>query len=259
MIVEEYVNKLMEKEKRFDGRKLDEFRKIEIEYGISSKAAEGSARVKIGDTEVVAGIKMDVSEPYPDQPEKGTLMANVELLPLSSPDFETGPPNIHSIELARSVIDRGLRESDALDLKKLCIKVGEKMWVILIDVYSVNDAGNLADAMGLAALAALKDAKYPNYDEKKDKISYDEKTSKKLILKELPIPITVLKINGKFVVDPLLDEESSADARLTVTTTEDGRICAMQKGGDEALSPSDILKMVDISLKKSKELRKLLK
>ncbi len=258
MITKQHIYNLIDKDKRLDGRKLDEFRKVEIEYGVSSKAAEGSAKIRLGDTEVIAGIKMEAGPTYPDQPDKGTLMANVELLPLSSPEFESGPPNAESIELARSVIDRGIRESDALDLKKLCIKKGEKMWIVLIDAYSLNDCGNLADAFGLASLAALKDAKYPKYDEKGGKVVY-EKTSKKLQLNELPIPITVVKIKNKFIVDPTLDEEEAMDARLTVTTTEDGRVCAMQKGGDSALSPEDIEKVIDISIKKGKELRKLLK
>lgn len=258
MITKQHIYDLIDKGLRLDGRKLDEFRKIEIEYSISAKAAEGSARVKIGDTEAIAGVKMEVGNTYPDQPEKGTLMAGVELLPLSSPDFESGPPSTESIELARSVIDRGIRESDALDFKKLCIKKGEKMWIVIVDAYSFNDEGNLADAFGLAALAALKDTKYPKYDEKEEKVIY-EKTSKKLILKELPITITVIKIRNKFLVDPTLDEEKAMDARLTVATTEDGRICAMQKGGDGALSPEDIEKMIEISVKKGKELRKLIK
>ena len=42
---------------RFDGRKLDEFRDIEISYDLSNKA-EGSARVKLGKTDVIAGIKL---------------------------------------------------------------------------------------------------------------------------------------------------------------------------------------------------------
>jgi exosome complex component RRP42 len=259
MIIKQHVQDLLLKDARLDGRKLDEFRKIEIEYGVSSKSAEGSSRVKIGDTEVVAGIKMAVDPTYPDQPDKGTIMANVELLPLSSPDFDAGPPSLHSIEMARSVVDRGIRESDALDFKKLCIKKGEKMWTVMIDVYSMNDDGNLADAMGLAALAALKDAKYPEYDEKEERVNYDKKTNKALVVKELPIPITIVKIKDKFLLDPSTDEEAAADARLTVTTTADGRVCAMQKGGDFGLSQEDIDKMVDISVKKGKELRKLIK
>ena len=258
MIIKQHVEELLKKNKRLDGRGLEDFRKVTVEYGVSKKSAEGSAKVTIGETEVIVGIKMEIGTPYPDQPEKGTLMAGVELLPLSSPRFESGPPSIKSIELARTVIDRGIRESDALDLKKLCIKKGEKMWMVVIDAYSINDNGNLADALGLAALAALKDAKFPEYDEKNDKIDYEKKT-KKLVLKELPVPVTVLKIGDKLLVDPVSDEEESIDARLTVATTEDGKVCAIQKGGDVALKSEDIEKMVDISIKKGKELRKLIK
>ncbi len=258
MIIKQHVEELLKKSKRLDGRGLEDFRNVTVEYGVSSKSAEGSAKVTIGETEVIVGIKMEIGTPYPDQPEKGTLMAGVELLPLSSPRFESGPPSIKSIELARTVIDRGIRESDALDLKKLCIKKGEKMWMVVIDAYSINDNGNLADALGLAALAALKDAKFPEYDEKNDKIDYEKKT-KKLVLKELPVPVTVLKIGDKLIVDPVSDEEESIDARLTVATTEDGKVCAIQKGGDVALKSEDIEKMVDISIKKGKELRKLIK
>ena len=258
MIIKQHVEELLKKSKRLDGRGLEDFRNVTVEYGVSSKSAEGSAKVTIGETEVIVGIKMEIGTPYPDQPEKGTLMAGVELLPLSSPKFESGPPSIKSIELARTVIDRGIRESDALDLKKLCIKKGEKMWMVVIDAYSINDNGNLADALGLAALAALKDAKFPEYDEKEDKIDYEKKT-KKLVLKELPVPVTVLKIGDKLIVDPVSDEEESIDARLTVATTEDGKVCAIQKGGDVALKSEDIEKMVDISIKKGKELRKLIK
>lgn len=258
-IVGTHVVSLLDKDIRLDGRKLNEFRKITVEYGISSKSAEGSARVKIGNTEVVAGIKFSIGTPYPDEPAKGTIVANVELLPLSSPDFETGPPNIQSIEYARAVVDRGLRESDALDMKKLCIKKGEKMWMVMIDVYSVNDEGNLADAIGLAALAALKDAKYPKYDEKKDVVLYDERTKKSLELKQMPIPVTVIKIKDKFLVDPTSDEEKAMEAKLTVSTVEDGRVCALQKGGELTLSADDVEKMVQLSIEKGKELRKLLK
>mgnify|MGYP000327262779 CR=1 FL=1 len=69
-VVKDYILGLYEKESRLDGRKFDEFRKVEVEYGISPKSAEGSARVRIGNTEVVAGVKMDVGQPYPDNPDE---------------------------------------------------------------------------------------------------------------------------------------------------------------------------------------------
>src|SRR3989338_2831807 len=128
--------------KRLDNRTLLEYREpINIELNISF-TAEGSARVRIGDTVVIAGVKLAMEKPYNDTADEGGIMVNAELLPLSSSEYEPGPPGIDAIELAR-VIDRGIRESKALDLKKLCIVPGEKAWFVTIDIITVNDAGNL--------------------------------------------------------------------------------------------------------------------
>jgi exosome complex component RRP42 len=65
-----HVLHYLKNDTRFDGRKKDEYRPIEVETGFI-KTAEGSARVKIGNTEVLAGIKFEVGTPYPDIPEEG--------------------------------------------------------------------------------------------------------------------------------------------------------------------------------------------
>ncbi|MFH1317060.1 MAG: exosome complex protein Rrp42 [Candidatus Woesearchaeota archaeon] len=240
---------------RYDNRKLDEFRKITIEENIS-KNAEGSVRVKFGETEVLAGVKMEMGKPFPDKPDEGSIMVNVELLPLSSPDFESGPPGIKAIELAR-VVDRGIRESKAVDFKKLCIEEGEKVWILLIDIISVNDAGNLLDASALAALAALKNAVYPKIED--GKINYKEMTKEKVKLEKEPISITVYKVGDKMIIDPTYEEEKFAEGRLTTASTAEGKICAMQKGLDSPLTLEEIDLMVNLALEKAKDVRKSLK
>jgi|TARA_B100002003_G_scaffold243092_1_gene267042 exosome complex component RRP42 len=251
-----HIIKLFESNTRLDGRKLDEFRKpITLEYGVTN-TAEGSARVKIGETEVMVGVKVEVMEPYPDQPDRGSLMVGAELLPMSNPEFEPGPPGIAAVEIAR-VVDRGIRESECIDFKKLCVKEGEKAWFLLIDIISINDEGNLLDAASLGALAALKDMNFPKLDG--DKIDYKEKTKQKLEITKNPIAITVIKIGQNFIVDAGTEEEKVVDARLTVTSLDDGSLCSLQKGGDYPLSAEDVDKMIDIAVEKAKDLRKLLK
>ncbi|MBI1970276.1 exosome complex protein Rrp42 [Candidatus Woesearchaeota archaeon] len=249
--LKEHLIESLKKNVRYDGRKLTEFRPVVVEYDIS-KSAEGSARVKIGDTEVLAGVKLSVEKPYPDTPEHGSLVVGVELLPLSSPEFEAGPPSIDAIEIAR-VVDRGIREAKAIDTKQLCIVIGEKIWTVCIDICTINDAGNLLDAAGLAALAALQNARFPFYDG--TGIDYKTKTDKKLPLTKLPIGVTVFKIGNKHLVDPLVDEQFVYDARLTVSTTPDGKLCALQKGGDKPLSLEEIEQMIDLAIEKAHELR----
>lgn len=252
-IVKQHLLELLSNGVRDDGRKFEEFRTVSIEYSISDKNAEGSARVKIGDTEVVAGVKLMVGEPFPDMQDQGSLMVNVELRPLASPDFESGPPSFDSIELSR-VVDRGIRESKILDFKKLCIRKGEKVWLVMIDIYPINDDGNLFDAAALAALAALKETKFPKLEE--DVVDYKTRTKKELPLNGFPISCTIRIVGKHFLVDPTSVEEQCADSRLTIVVMDDDSICAMQKGGEAAFSIDDVKTMIDIAVKTSKQLRK---
>ena len=250
----ERIHEYFSEGKRFDGRKLDEFREITIETGVS-KNAEGSARVKVGKTEVLVGIKMDVGTPYPDSQDKGNLMVTVELLPLSSSRFETGPPQFDSIEIAR-VIDRGIRESKFIELEKLCIKEGEKVWTVFIDIYSINDDGNLLDAAGIGAVAALKSAKIPKYDEEKEKTQFGEWTNKSIPLsKDMPISLTIHKIGNILIVDPDKEEEDISETRVTIASC-DGVIHSMQKGNAKELSVEEFNKVLDLVEKTEREISK---
>jgi len=250
--MKDYILKLIDSGKRLDDRKLDEFRKIQIEKEIIQKA-EGSARVKIGKTDVIAGVKMELNEPYSDMPDSGILRTEAEFTPIASEDFLPGPPDEDAIELAR-IVDRGIRESDAIDLEKLCIKEGEKVWGVCVDIRIINHDGNLIDASALAAMAALKTTKIPKI--KDDKIEREE-FSGKLSLKHIPITISVGKVNSKLIIDPVIQEEKILDCLLTVSTREDGKICAMQKG-ENPLNVEEINKIIDFAVKKEKDLRKLI-
>src|SRR3989338_1466500 len=214
MIVnKETITELAKQGKRLDGRSLTEYRQpIKLELDISW-TAEGSTRVQIGETVVMAGVKMSIEKPYNDTSDEGGIMVNAELLPLSSPEYEAGPPGIKAIELAR-VVDRGIREAKAIDLKKLCIEPGEKAWFVTVDIITINDAGNLFDASALAALAALKSARYPEVDSETGAINYKKKTSQKLPMLKDPLAVTVYKIGSQLLVDPTAEEEKAYDARL---------------------------------------------
>ena len=252
-VTEERIREYLKGGNRFDGRKQDEFRELTLEKDVS-KNAEGSVRVKLGKTEVIVGVKAGVGTPYPDSPDKGNMMVTAELLPLSSKRYELGPPQFPAIELGR-VIDRGIRESKVIDFEKLVIEEGEKVWTIFIDIYSINDDGNLLDAAGIGALAALKIAKLPKYDEKEEKILYDEPGEDIPLTGVNPIAITVHKIGDKLIVDPNQEEEDTAETRLTIGIS-DGSISSMQKGEINTMKDEDILKAIDMADKNWKELFK---
>ncbi len=251
--------------KRFDGRKLLEMRDLGIEYDISFKA-EGSARVRMGKTEVIAGVKLAVGEPYPDSQDKGNLMVSADLLPLASPRFEAGPPKFNAIEIPR-LVDRMIRGSDMINLKELCIKEGEKVWTVMVDIYPINDDGALIDAAGIAAIAALHNAVFPTLD-KDGKIDYEKKTKDKLPLSDetMPLSFTFHKLGDSIILDPTREEEEACETRITLGISKwNGQymINSCQKGGETPFTKEEIAKMTEIIPKlyddTFKKLKKFLK
>ncbi len=249
---EKYIVDMAEKGLRVDGRKNEDYREIVIERDFI-KTAEGSAKVTIGNTQVVVGVKMSVGTPYADRPDEGVLIVNAELVPMADPDFEPGPPSAEAVEVAR-VVDRGIRESKMVDLKKLFIDE-KSVWMVNVDIHALDHDGNLIDAAALAAVVALSNTMIPKYED--GKITVEEKT-KPLPVVSKPVTVTVAKIADKIFVDPCQAEENVMSARLTVSVKDNDNLCSLQKGGDAGFTVDEITGIIGIANEKSKELRKLL-
>jgi len=237
-ITKDYLYRLIKEGKRIDGRDLLEHRELDVQVGWIGPA-EGSARVKLGDTEVIVGIKMDEGEPFPDTPDQGVVITNAELIPMASPQYESGPPGEDATEVAR-VVDRGIREGGVVDTSKLCIEEGEKVWMIFIDIHVLNFDGNLIDASGIGAMAALMNTVVPASD-------FEHGEDYELPIEHVVIPTTFTKIKDTIMLDSGLEEEKIAEARLTVSTNEDGDIVAMQKGLSGTFEYEDTLKCIELS------------
>lgn len=246
----EKITEFLNEGKRLDGRMTDEYRDIVVEHGIS-KNAESAVRVKIGKTEVLAGVKMAVVTPYPDSPDAGTFMTTAEMHPMASSRFDIGRPGIEAVELAR-VIDRGIRESGFIDFKKLCIIEGEKVWQVFLDIVAINDDGNLLDVAGLAGLIALGNAKMPVYNKETSTLEHEFTAEGLPIDKDaLSFQMTFHKIGSAIVADVSADEEAVSDYRLSIAVGDNNgkaRITAMQKGKAGAITADEmqtILKLVE--------------
>jgi len=253
--MKKYIKRIAKDGLRVDGRKLDDFREVKIETGLYKKA-EGSALVSIGNTKVMAGVKMALGEPYDDSPDKGSLMVTFEESRIANSKWEGGPPSLKAIEVARTV-DRGIRESGMVDFKKLCVKKGELVWKVFIDIYPLNYDGNIIDAASLAAIAALLNAKIPKIEG--DKVLYGELTTKKLPVIKVPITTTFVKIGKYVMVDPSVVEEEEMNARLSVSTSEKDFINALQKSGSGGFTPEEVKEMIEKSFKARKIIEKALK
>ncbi|MDA4128533.1 MAG: exosome complex protein Rrp42 [Thaumarchaeota archaeon] len=247
------LSELLAKGKRLDGRSLEQYRELKIETQLIEKA-NASARVTLGNTQVIAGVKIATGTPFPDTPDKGLLIVTAEVLPLSSPYAEAGPPDEDAIELAR-VVDRGIRESEMVDLTELCIVAGKVVVTIFVDVSILNVDGNLFDATSFAVVSALKTAKMPKYVPDGDKAKATGETIP-VPVKRVPVSVTMARIGNVLIVDPSIEEEAVMDARITLTTDDDGNICAGQKGNPSTFTPAQVMAAAELSTRKGKEIRK---
>ncbi|MDO9536994.1 MAG: exosome complex protein Rrp42 [Thermoplasmata archaeon] len=239
-IKKEMIYKLAQRDCREDDRSPVESRPLTYEINTIG-TAEGSARVKLGKTDVLVGVKLQPGEPYPDKPNQGVLMTGCELKPMAHPGFESGAPSEESIEIAR-VVDRGIRESKMIDMEKLCIEPGKKIWMVFLDIQVINYDGNMFDAATIASVLALHNAIVP--------------ASRFDLGDDFPVPVacwplttTFIKLHDLLLVDPTLNEELSADLRFTVSIDDNGDFRAMQKGLKGSLTYDDVIRALDIAQK----------
>lgn len=240
---------MLKKGIRSSGRSLIDYRQIEIVPAYVPNA-DGSALVRLGNTVVVAGVKLEIGSPYPDTPNEGAIIVNAEFMPTASPTFEPGPPDENAIELAR-VIDRSLRELRTIDLGKLVIVPGRRVWVVHIDIYVLDHDGNLVDASSIATLAALMNTSLPRVEvDEAGNIKVDKSSRASLLpLNNKVVTVTVAKAESVLFVDPDLDEESIVETKLIVAVSVDGRIAGLQKSGVGGLTESEVESAIDMALK----------
>eukprot|EP00126_Sphaerothecum_destruens_P003105 Sdes_comp16624_c0_seq1m5925 len=177
----EFYRKFYEEEIRPDGRELLAFRDAQISVGCI-KSADSSALVKLGESSVLCGLKLQLAKPNLLEPCLGFFLPNFQISPACDSNFRKGPPTereqIMSGFLQSVLCPSSLQESllgsedysdefDILDRRSLCIQEGELVWSIYCDVMCLGDDGGLKDISFFAIYAALSALLIPA-------ISFDE-------------------------------------------------------------------------------------
>jgi exosome complex component RRP42 len=255
-IERERMSTLLRAGKRIDGRGFDDVRPVKVIPNVVAKA-EGSAEAWLGESRVIAGVKVEVGKPFSDTPSEGVIITSAELSPIGSPTFELGPPSEDAIELAR-VVDRGIRHSNTIDRKRLCIVPGEHVYMLMVDVYVLAHHGNLIDCSTLAAVGSLLTTKVPKVDiqEKGGAVLLEE--SEPLEMGAPPLTVTFAKVDDVILVDPIIDEERVMTTRLSISVDGDDTVTSMQKSGTGSLTRKEVLECVERASKTVKKLRGLL-
>ena len=199
------------------GRAALECRPLTVQRGVSHHA-EGSARLRLGHTEVLATVTIEQRVPAHMRGQKeGWLMAEYSMLPRSTQDRMQRERNLQNGR--RHEIQRLLGRSfrSALDLKPF------RNQTLIIDCDVLEADGGTRVACVLAGYAALHDL------------------CGRLIeggtLRYSPIlhpigAVSVGLVGGEIRLDLEYSEDAQASADLNVVATLDGRILEVQGGAE---------------------------
>ncbi|XP_057563065.1 exosome complex component RRP43 isoform X3 [Hippopotamus amphibius kiboko] len=232
----EYYRRFLKENCRPDGRELGEFRTTTVNVG-SIGTADGSALVKLGNTTVICGIKAEFGAPPTDAPDKGYVVPNVDLSPLCSWRFRSGPPG-EEAQVASQFIADVIENSQIIHKEDLCICPGKLAWVLYCDLICLNHDGNILDACTFALLAALKNVQLPEVTINEETALAEVNLKKKsyLNIRTHPVATSFAVFDDTLlIVDPTEEEEHLATGTLTVVMDEEGKLCCLHKPGTHLL------------------------
>jgi exosome complex component RRP42 len=236
----DYLNYYQLYTKRLDGRESLEFRKISVKKDII-KTAEGSAIASLGETVVIAGIKFEYGELF--EKNKGNFVVNFEFSTLADKQIVSSAPSPESIEISR-VIDRGFRSAEVIDLEKLAPEE-DKGYTLFLDLYLLNDDGNIIDTCYIAGMAALMNVKIPKYEDgnliRTEFLNID-------VVKNIVTPSSFAKLEFLNFLDPDKFEDRISDSKLHIAV-DDKHIVSIQKSGNASYREKEILDLIDVTFK----------
>ncbi|XP_047316359.1 exosome complex component RRP45A-like [Impatiens glandulifera] len=257
-----FIETALKSDLRTDGRRPFDYRRITIKFG----REDGSSEVQLGQTHVMGFVSSQLVQPYRERPNEGTLSIFTEFSPMADPSFEAGRPGEYAVELGR-IVDRGLRESRAVDTESLCVVAGKFVWSIRIDLHILDNGGNLVDAANIAALAALMTFRRPECslegEDGQEVVvhSPEVKEPLPLTIHHLPIAVSFAFVGNEntVIIDPSHSEEAVMGGSLTATINTNGDVCAIQKAGGVGVLQSVIMQCLRIASVKAADITNKIK
>ena len=245
---------------RADGRQQRELRDVEIACGVIAQAT-GSARVRIGSTDVIVGVKAEIGTPDVETPSIGAVEFSVECSPLASPKFRGRGGDELSAELA-SAIEKSFgvgmsgeagTGTGAVDLASLCILPGKSCWVLYVDALVLDLDGSVVDAISVACRAALQDAKIPKVEiqgEGDDQdFELDEDNVTQIDVGRVPLSLSAGLLGSSVILDLTGSEEEASTAVVSVSTNAQGDICGVSKMRGDGIAPALLIDMIGVAKK----------
>lgn len=210
-------------------------------------------------------ITADVVVPYGDRPTDGQYSFEVVLSPMADAAFKNESWSDVAVEVCR-VMERALRESEAIETESLCILAGAFVWNIKVAVHVLDNGGNLFDAAAAAALASLLHYRRPSVTVDKGVVQYrPDESGAPLSIHHSPVSVTFgfLAETGTCSVlsllDPSAEEAAVLSGFLSVAINDHGELCSVQKSGGCAVEPDVLLRCIELASIRAKETLKLIR
>ncbi|KAG8709827.1 hypothetical protein FRC08_017992 [Ceratobasidium sp. 394] len=148
---------------RGDGRATLAYRPINLELGVTP-TTNGSARARVGETEVWTGVKLEVEKngtryAGADGKDGGRIEVAVTCTPGSHPRLSGQAIDDLSIELSNQCT--AALVPFITPNAQFTIVPGHKSWLVHIDSLVISDDGNLADVIWMSIRGALWDLRIP--------------------------------------------------------------------------------------------------
>ncbi|GJS64701.1 exosome complex component RRP42 [Tanacetum coccineum] len=189
--------------------------------------ANGSARVKMGRTEVIASVK-----------RRGGEELSMEL----------------SAALRQLLLGGKTGAGAGIDLSSLSIVDGKVCWDLYIDGLVTSMDGNVLDALGAAVKAALSNTGIPKVNvasatpsDEQPKVDVSDEEFLQFDTTAVPVIVTLTKVGRHYIVDATTKEESQMSSAVFVSINRQGLICGLTKRGGACLDPSVILDMIPVA------------
>lgn len=182
---------------------------------------------------------------------------------MGAPQFEPGRQSELSVHLNR-LLEKCIKDSKAIDLESLCIKLAEKVWALRIDVNVLNHEGNILDCASIAALTALAHFRRPDVTCDGETVvihTYKERDPIPTVIHHFPVCVTYAVFNqsSTTVADPSLLEESVSEAQLVLSINSFKEICSIHLGGSALMNPQLILQCAAKAAKRAFDVVQLIK
>ncbi|MBN3325923.1 EXOS7 protein, partial [Atractosteus spatula] len=245
---------------RVDGRGCEDYRHMEIETDVVSNT-DGSARVKLGYSDILVGIKAEIGRPRPMVPDEGFLEFFVDCSANATPEFEGRGGEDLGTEISNTLY-KVFNNRHSVDLRALCISPKEHCWILYVDVLLLQCDGNLYDAISVAVKAALFNTRIPRVQISEDdegtkeiELSDDPYDCMRLSVENVPCIVTLCKVGQRHIVDATLQEKACSKACLLLSVTSRGTVTCVRKIGGGSLDPESIFEMTETGKRVGKALQ----